>query len=204
MKKAEYNFVVRSIVEELVSFLMEDYKMPMLEAFDKIYNSHIFEKLQDKSTGLYLRSAAYVYEYLKKESPYAKEDVVKGVIYEISKNFGAFVAVDNLYSALIPAKEFHGEYEIGDEVEARVTAVKPDGKLDLSIRRKAHLQMDADAAYVMQVIDEFDGVLPFNDKASPEVIKREMQMSKNEFKKAVGHLLKTGKIEITEKSIRLK
>ena len=142
-----------------------------------------------------------VYEYLKKESPYAKEDVVKGVIYEISKNFGAFVAVDNLYSALIPAKEFHGEYEIGDEVEARVTAVKPDGKLDLSIRRKAHLQMDADAAYVMQVIDEFDGVLPFNDKVSPEVIKREFQMSKNAFKRAVGRLYKEGKIEITENCI---
>lgn len=142
-----------------------------------------------------------VYEYLKKESPYAKEDVVKGVIYEISKNFGAFVAVDNLYSALIPAKEFHGEYEIGDEVEARVTAVKPDGKLDLSIRRKAHLQMDEDAAYVMQVIDEFDGVLPFNDKVSPEVIKREFQMSKNAFKRAVGRLYKEGKIEITENRI---
>ena len=46
---------------------MEDYNMPMLEAFDKIYNSKIFEKLQDKGTGLYLRSAAYTYEYLKKE-----------------------------------------------------------------------------------------------------------------------------------------
>ncbi len=51
----------------MVSFLIEDYKMPMLEAFDKIYNSKIFEKLQDKGTGLYLRSAAYNYEYLKKE-----------------------------------------------------------------------------------------------------------------------------------------
>lgn len=142
-----------------------------------------------------------VYEYLKKESPYAKEDVVKGVIYEISKNFGAFVAVDNLYSALIPAKEFHGEYEIGDEVEARVTGVKPDGKLDLSIRRKAHLQMDEDAEYVMQVIDEFDGVLPFNDKVSPEVIQREFHMSKNAFKRAVGRLYKEGKIEITENRI---
>ena len=142
-----------------------------------------------------------VYEYLKKESPYAKEDVVKGVIYDISKNFGAFVAVDNLYSALIPAKEFHGEYEIGDEVEARVTAVKADGKLDLSIRQKAHLQMDKDAEYVMQVIDEFDGVLPFNDKVSPEVIKREILMSKNAFKRAVGRLYKEGKIEITENRI---
>lgn len=142
-----------------------------------------------------------VYEYLKKESPYAKEDMVKGVIYEISKNFGAFVAVDHQYSALIPAKEFHGEYQIGDEVEARVTAVKADGKLDLSIRQKAHLQMDEDAEYVMKVIDEFDGVLPFNDKVSPEIIQREFQMSKNAFKRAVGRLYKEGRIEITENRI---
>ena len=142
-----------------------------------------------------------VYEYLKKESPYTKEDTVHGVIYEISKNFGAFLAVDNLYSALIPAKEFHGEYEIGDVVEARVTGVKPDGKLDLSIRRKAHLQMDEDAEYVMQVIDEFDGVLPFNDKVSPEIIQREFKMSKNAFKRAVGKLYKEGRIEITENRI---
>ena len=67
MKKAEFEFIVRSIVDDLISFLMEDYKMPMLEAFDKIYNSTIFEKLHDKGTGLYLRSAAYTYEYLKKE-----------------------------------------------------------------------------------------------------------------------------------------
>ena len=67
MKKKEFDLVVQLIADQMVSFLMEDYKMPMLEAFDKIYNSHIFEKLQDKSTGLYLRSAAYVYEYLKKE-----------------------------------------------------------------------------------------------------------------------------------------
>ena len=142
-----------------------------------------------------------VYEYLKKDSPYKKEDTVKGVIYEISKNFGAFVAVDNQYSALIPAKEFHGEYEIGDMVEARVTAVKADGKLDLSIRQKAHLQMDEDAQYVMQVIDEFEGVLPFNDKVSPEIIQREFKMSKNAFKRAVGKLYKEGKIEITENRI---
>lgn len=142
-----------------------------------------------------------VYEYLKTDSPYQKEDMVKGVIYEISKNFGAFVAVDHQYSALIPAKEFHGEYEIGDEIEARVTAVKADGKLNLSIRQKAHMQMEEDAQYVMKVIDEFDGVLPFNDKVSPEIIEREFKMSKNAFKRAVGRLYKEGKIEITENRI---
>ena len=62
--------------------------------------------------------------------------------------------------------------------------------------------MNADAERVMKAIKEFDGVLPFTDKASPEVIKRELSLSKNAFKRAVGHLLKEGRIEITEKSIR--
>ncbi|MGN0308610.1 MAG: S1 RNA-binding domain-containing protein [Lachnospiraceae bacterium] len=144
-----------------------------------------------------------VYHQLKSDSPYRKNDRVEGIVYEISKNFGAFVAVDDCYSALIPRKEFFGEFEPGDRIQARVTAVKEDGKLDLSIREKLPVQIALDAEKVIQIIREFDGVLPFNDKANPEVIRREMGMSKNEFKRAVGHLLKEKKIEITEKSIRL-
>lgn len=143
-----------------------------------------------------------VYEYLRTDSPYQKEDHVTGTVYQISENFGAFVAVDDCYSGLVPRKEFFGQARIGDRIEARVTGVKPDGKLDLSLREKGYLQMDADAEAVMKVIEEFDGVLPFTDKASPEVIKREFALSKNAFKRAVGHLLKEGRIEITEKSIR--
>ena len=143
-----------------------------------------------------------VYEYLRTDSPYQKEDHVSGTVYQISENFGAFVAVDDCYSGLIPGREFFGQVSVGDRVEARVTAVKPDGKLDLSIREKGYVQMNADAERVMKAIEEFDGVLPFTDKASPEVIKRELSLSKNAFKRAVGHLLKEGRIEITEKSIR--
>ncbi len=143
-----------------------------------------------------------VYPYLENNSSYKKDDRVSGTVYEISPNFGAFVAVDDRYSALIPKRELYGTVNIGDIVNARVTAVKEDGKLDLSIREKAYLQIAADAEKVLQVIDSFDGVLPINDKASPEVIRRELQMSKNEFKRAVGNLLKAGKITITEKAIR--
>lgn len=142
-----------------------------------------------------------VYEYLETQSPYKKEDRVKGTIYEISREFGAFVAVDNRYSGLIPRRDFHGEAAIGAVVEARVTGVHEDGKLDLSLREKAYLQMDKDAEHVLKVIGEFDGVLPFTDKASPEIIERELGLSKNAFKRAVGRLLKEGKIEITGKSI---
>ena len=145
-----------------------------------------------------------VYPYLEKDSPYRKDDMVEGTIYEISENFGAFVAVDDRYSALVPKKVYYGNARIGDRVSARVTAVKEDGKLDLSLRAKAYLQIEKDAEKVLSVIDSFDGALPFTDKASPEVIRREMQMSKNEFKRAVGHLLKEGRIEITERAIRVK
>lgn len=62
-----------------------------------------------------------VYEHLRTDSPYKKDDKVTGRIYEISKNFGAFVAVDNCFSGLIPKKELFGDTElrIGDQVTAR-------------------------------------------------------------------------------------
>ena len=143
-----------------------------------------------------------VYKFLEQDSPYKKEDKVEGRVYQISDEFGAFVAVDNRYSGLIPKKELYGDIKIGDQIQARVTAVKEDGKLDLSIREKAYIQMSLDADKVMSIIESFDGVLPFNDKARPETIKRETGMSKNEFKRAVGNLLKAGRIEIKENCIR--
>lgn len=145
-----------------------------------------------------------VYENLRTDSPYKKDDKVTGRVYEISDNFGAFVAVDNRYSALIPKKEQYGKIEVGEDITARVVQVHEDGKLALSVRDKAYLQIEKDAEAILQLLDSYEGSLPFNDKAAPEVIKHETGMSKNEFKRAVGNLLKAGKIEITEKSIRYK
>lgn len=144
-----------------------------------------------------------VYESLRTDSPYNKDDRVSGRVYELSDNFGAFVAVDNIYSALIPKKELYGDVRVGDDVSARVIKVHEDGKLELGIREKAYLQMDKDADEILKLIESYEGALPFNDKASPEVIRRETGMSKNEFKRAVGRLLKSGKIEIGDKTIRL-
>ena len=145
-----------------------------------------------------------VYHYLRQDSPYQKNDKVTGMIYEISDNFGAFVAVDNCFSALIPTKEMTRKLHVGEIIEARVTGVRREGKLDLSLRDKAYIQMSIDADKVLKRIKEEDGEFPFNDKASPELIREELGMSKNEFKRAVGNLLKAGKIEITSNSILLK
>lgn len=142
-----------------------------------------------------------VYPYLRQRSPYVVGDEVKGRVYEISDNFGVFVAVDDQYSGLIPKKEAQGQFRPGEVITCRVSSVREDGKLNLSPRKKAYEQIGEDAELVMQVLDEFAGVLPFDDKVSPEVIKREFGLSKAAFKRAVGHLLKEKKIKIQDKRI---
>ena len=143
-----------------------------------------------------------VYEYLETDSPYQKDDRVTGTIYETEGNFGVFVAVDNRYSGLIPKREAAGNYRIGDTIQVRVTAVKPDGKLDLSPNERVEVQMDKDAELVMKVIEEYEGVLPFGENVSPEIIKREFGISKAAFKRAVGRLYKQGRIQIMENRIK--
>jgi len=181
--------------------LEKDLFLPFKEQTTKLFeNSEILVGMYvDKSDRLC--ATMKVYKFLKSNSPYQKDDWVKARVYEISDRFGAYAAVDDKYSALIPTKEMTREVRLNDVTEARVTSVLEDGRLNLSVRDKAYLMIDKDADYIKYLINSYDGVLPFNDKASPEVIKRECNMSKNEFKRAVGHLLKNGEIVIGEKVI---
>lgn len=142
-----------------------------------------------------------VYDYLSCDSPYKKDDRVIGIVYEIIDAFGAFVAVDNLYCGLIPLKELHRPLKPGDSVEARVIHVKEDGKLDLSLREKAYVQMDADAEMIFKKLQEAGGFLPYHDKTDSEVIKDQFNLSKNAFKRGIGRLLKEGRIHITDSGI---
>ncbi len=145
-----------------------------------------------------------VYDSLRNDSPYQRNDEVQGIIYDTSERFGAFVAVDNQFSALIPRREAQGLLEVGQVVTARVTAVKEDGKLDLSIKERIPTQMNKDAEMILQIMEKNGGVLPFTDKADFETIRTEFHMSKNAFKRAVGKLLKEKKIEIGEKNIAIR
>ena len=165
--------------------LEKDLLLPYHEQTTRIFEGQecLVAVYVDKSSRLC--ATMKVYPYLSKETPYKEGDQVKGRVYQISENFGVFVAVDNKYSALIPAREAKGKYRPGTVLDLRVTRVKED------------------AENVLEIIEEFAGVLPFDDKASPEVIRREFGLSKNAFKRAVGHLLKEGKIQIKDRRIYL-
>lgn len=144
-----------------------------------------------------------VYEYLQTDSPYQKDDKVEGIVYELSRDFGTFVAVDNKYSALIPKNELFADYKPGDLITARVISVREDGKLNLSTREKSYLQLDEDANTILEMLQANNGFLPFNDKSDPESIKAKFNLSKNAFKKAIGRLFKNKQITIEEDGIHI-
>lgn len=144
-----------------------------------------------------------IYDFLKTDSPYMKDHWVRGMIYGMSKDLGALIAVDLRYSGLIPKTELYGHYNVGDMVEARVARIREDGKLDLSLKEEAHIQMETDAEFILERLMQEGGALPFNDKSSPAQIKKQLNMSKGAFKKAVGRLLKDKKVKLTPAGIEL-
>ncbi len=148
----------------------------------------------DKSSRLC--ATAKVYNFLEANSPYQREDQVSGTVYEIIDAFGAYVAVDDRYSALVPKKELFTTLRPGEKISARVTKVQPDGRLVLSIREKSYLQMDTDSTLIYDALVKAGGFLPYHDKTSPELIKAKFGLSKNAFKRAIGHLQKEGKLLI--------
>ncbi len=144
-----------------------------------------------------------LYHYLRKDSPYKKEDRVTGRVYEVSDNFGAFVAVDDCFSALIPKKDLFYPLAPMQEVEARVVDVLADGKLTLTLRERAHIQMDGDSQLILSALRSAGGFLPYHDKSSAEAIKARFSLGKNAFKRAIGHLYKERLITISDDGIRL-
>lgn len=144
-----------------------------------------------------------LYDFLDGCFGYEEGSTVTGTIYEIRKGFGAFVAIDDKYSGLIHQSEIFDKVFVGEEVSCRIVKIRDDGKADLSMREAIPQQMNKDAEMVYDIIKSYDGVLPFTDKASAELIKTEFGISKNAFKRAVGRLLKEGKVRLTERSIIL-
>ena len=184
--------------------LEKDLLLPFHEQTCKV------EKNDDVLVALYIDKSGRlcatmkVYHYLHTDSPYSVGDVVQGRVYEQSKNFGVFVAIDDKYSALIPKKDAQGEFRPGEILKVRITQIREDGKLTVTTKQKAYLQMDTDAERIEEAIREEGGVLPFDDKADPELINSRFGISKAAFKRAVGHLLKERKIRLDDGQIYLK
>jgi len=135
-----------------------------------------------------------VYKFLEIKSPYNVNDMVRGICYEDSDNFGMFVAVDNKYSGLISKKEMTRDIKIGDELSLRVAGKRSDGRLVLSLRKSSLDQIDDDIVILKEIMKKNGGALPLGEDASAAEIKSLYKMSKKQLKRAIGRMLSEGTI----------
>ena len=182
--------------------LEKDLFLPFKQQIGRIHKGEVYLVGMYKDKSDRLCATMKVYDLLRCDSPYKVNDEVMGTIYSIKEAFGAFVAVDNKYHGLIPIKELYGNYQIGEKVSLRVRFVRADGKLELSLRKPAHLQMEDDVRTIMEALEAHHGQLPLHDKSLPQAIKEALNMSKAAFKRAIGRLMKEGVIEIKEDGIK--
>ena len=146
-----------------------------------------------------LSATMKIYKFLLPSTSIKKNDIVSGTVYRIEQNIGVFVAVEDRYFGLIPKIEYFKDYKVGDEIEARVIRVREDGKIDLTPRERAYIQIDEDAELILGKMRLLGDSFGFTDKSSPEEIIDYFNMSKKAFKRAMGNLLKNGKVEKNEK-----
>ena len=142
-------------------------------------------------------------DYLTSDSPYKEGEWVEGIIYSIHKDYGAFVAVDKKYDAMIENKDIVGVLEIGEPINFRISKVKKDGRLNLVLKNLSHIEINDNADILFNIIKDRGGFLDLNDKSDPDKIKDICGMSKSSFKKAVGRLLKNEKVKFEGNGIKL-
>ena len=121
-------------------------------------------------------------------------DKVKGAVFNII-DAGAFVFSEERYIVFIARKEMPRELRIGEVVEARVTFIREDGRLDASLREIKETALERDAEKIFSFMQKNGGAMNFHDKTAPDKIQAVFKISKAAFKRAVGHLYSQRRIE---------
>ena len=121
-------------------------------------------------------------------------DTVTGEIYNYTDK-GAFLFSKERYIVFIDNKEMKTRPRVGETVTARVTFLREDGRLNASLREIKEKAMISDSDAILALMRDRHGRMPYTDATSPEIIRDKFGVSKAAFKRALGHLLKEGKIE---------
>lgn len=121
-------------------------------------------------------------------------DFVTGDVYNYTDK-GAFLFSRERYIVFIDNKEMKVRPRVGETVTARVTFVREDGRLNASLREIKEKALVSDSDAILALLRERRGRMPYDDSTSPEIIRDKFGVSKAAFKRALGHLLKEGKVE---------
>lgn len=122
---------------------------------------------------------------------------IEGTVYNMTDE-GAFIITREKWLAFLYKKEMPRALAMGDAVTGRVTFIRDDGRLNISLREQKEKAMGGDTELLLAYLARHGGVMPFSDKSDPDAIKAAFGLSKAAFKRAAGHLLKEGKIRMGE------
>jgi predicted RNA-binding protein (virulence factor B family) len=122
---------------------------------------------------------------------------IRGEAWRNDPDIGLFAILERSFVGLVPASEPH-RLRRGDRAEFRIAHVLPDGKVVLSLRKPAHEELASDAETILAVLSRA-GAPAVGDRSDPETIRAMFGLSKKAFKRAVGGLLKAGKVAIDDR-----
>lgn len=108
---------------------------------------------------------------------------------------GTVMMTENGHRGFIHHTERKIPRRLGEQVEGRVIEVKEDGTLNISLFPMKHERMDEDAQILFEYLQAQGGVIPFTNKTDPEAVRTTFDMSKSAFKRALGRLMKDGKVK---------
>lgn len=136
------------------------------------------------------------------ELPFKKGDKVDLIMMNESE-LGWNVIINKQYIGLIYASDvFKKLYPLSEE-KGYIKTIREDGKIDVSLQPEGFENIDEFKQKILNKLEENYGLLYVSDKSSPEEIKDELQMSKKNFKKAIGGLYKDKVIDILDDKIKL-
>lgn len=183
--------------------LERDVLVPMREQKYELEkdNSYLFYIYLDK-TGR-LAATTDISPYLDFMEDAALGQEVDGIVYGFQTNNSLMVAVEGKYEGVVLVNEYFTDVKPGDQLHFRVKKLYEDGRLGLTPRGKKLDERDVLSEKILKYLEENGGVMPFNDKSSPEAIKREFNTSKNYFKIALGGLMRKKLIEQNEQGTKL-
>lgn len=156
----------------------------------------------DDATGLITGTTKFKRNPQYDQLPFQQGDKVDLIMMNESE-LGWNVVIDKKYIGLIYASDvFKKLYPLSEE-SGYIKTIREDGKIDVTLQPQGFENLDEFKQKILDKLNDSYGLLYLSDKSTPEEIKDELQMSKKNFKKAIGGLYKEKAIEILEDRIKL-
>jgi uncharacterized protein len=156
----------------------------------------------DERTGR-LAASSKIEGFIQKENIKLEVGQKVDLLICYTSDLGVNVIINNKYKGIIYHNDLFTHISIGDKVEGYIKNIREEGKIDVTLQKLGYEQIEDSAAKVLSKLKQNKGVLKLTDKSNPEDIMFRLQMSKKNFKKAIGGLYKQGIIRLEEDGIYL-